>query len=70
MQYSEIDDFIHGGHETRSFEELEPDDRLAWRVIEFFHDREGFEWWWGDMDTDVRNGIFDALRTLLNVAAR
>lgn len=65
-KYSDIYESMYHPDANRTLSGLAPEDRLPWQVIEFFYERKGFEWWWGDMDIETRDEIFNALRKLLS----
>lgn len=43
---------------------LDPEDRLPWRIIRFFEDRKFFDAWWGNIDPEIKDEIYDELRKL------
>lgn len=39
--------------------------KLAWKVLEFFEQRKGFDWWWKDVDEGIQDEIFTDLQNML-----
>src|SRR5262245_22827466 len=66
MTYQEIYEFLYGGDGANSLDQLSAEDRLPWRILQFFDERKGFEWWWGDLGYEIQDEIFEELRKLVN----
>ncbi len=66
MTFNELFEHIYSGSGSQEREDaLTGEDRLAWKVIKFFDGRGGFDHWWGGIDEETQDEIFDELRQLI-----
>jgi len=64
MTYTEIYQYLHQSP-SKGLTGLDPIDRLAWQTLTLLGERKGFEWWWHEIEADIQDEIFDALRETL-----
>lgn len=63
--YSELYERMYGVGDTGALDRLPREDRLAWLIIRLFDSRGGFDHWWGRIDEETQDEIFEDLRKLL-----
>lgn len=59
LTYTEIHDKVY----TEGMV-LNSEDKLPWRIIRFFQERKFFGDWWGNIDPEIQDEIYNELRRL------
>lgn len=67
MTYTEISEHVYssGDGVADRVRALSPTDQLAWNVLKMFDGRGGFDNWWGGIDGETQDEIFDELRKVV-----
>lgn len=64
--YNQIFEEMYNGESPSSEYILDQWSVKAWKALEFFSSRKGFDAWWGNIDGEIQDEMFDELRMLLN----
>jgi len=57
MTLTEIEEIKQGDKQRQ----LSPAEEKSWNVLRFFSGRKGFDYWWGNIEDDIKNEIFAEL---------
>ena len=66
--YNQIRNSITKGddEQKRFLEQQDAATQKAWAVFNVLSGRKGFDWWFQELDTSIKNDIFNAVRKVLS----
>lgn len=71
MTYNQIFNRVYGGKpvDAEFWSTIDTPTRQAWLVMRELHARKGFDWWFEDLDTKLKNELFADIRKAITCAA-
>ncbi len=64
MTYNELCETVYQNGDD-AVDKLDDSTRKAYHVLALFKGRKGFDWWWGGIDMETQDEIFESLRQIL-----
>jgi len=64
MNFIDLYELMYDG--TQNYDEKigrqDLETQRAWRAYKVLNSRKGFDWWWHDIEDEIKNEIFDELK--------
>jgi hypothetical protein len=68
MTFTEIFEYVYSDSEEvkKRIEKLPKIDRIVWKIYQELDGRAGFDHWFGNIDNDIKDEIFDSLKEIMD----